>query len=179
MHQEIPRTLFIILTFLYQSHAYANRIFITEEVLFRQISWHNEFRFNNFKFTELKLVMEKKKIVQKACCFKLLYVCITGIPQVTVPATVSVNIGSTATLTCSIQANPTHNSISWQRIDGNNQATTITIDNNKYSGATVNNPTLTITNVQMSDRVNYVCFATNSVGTGQSGSLFLNVQGSK
>ncbi|XP_076112262.1 hemicentin-1-like isoform X2 [Mytilus galloprovincialis] len=102
---------------------------------------------------------------------------IGSIPQVTVPATVSVNIGSTATLTCSIQANPTHNSISWQRIDGNNQATTITIDNNKYSGATVNNPTLTITNVQMSDRVNYVCFATNSVGTGQSGSLFLNVQG--
>ncbi|XP_052061300.1 hemicentin-1-like isoform X5 [Mytilus californianus] len=102
---------------------------------------------------------------------------IGSIPQVTVPSTVSVNIGSTATLSCSVQANPTHTSVSWQRIDGNNQATTITIDNNKYSGATVNNPTLTITNVQMSDRLNYVCFATNSVGTGQSGTLFLNVQG--
>ena len=103
-----------------------------------------------------------------------------GIPQVTIPEqSYSSNIGSSVTLVCTVVANPTHNSVYWRRIETNGQVTDIAIDNSKYQGATVGNPSLTITNVQLADRLNYICFATNSVGTGQSSQTYLNVIGSK
>ena len=80
---------------------------------------------------------------------------------------------------CTVVANPTHNSVYWQRIETNSQVTDIAIDNSKYQGATVGNPSLTITNVPLADRLNYICFATNFVGTGQSSQTYLNVIGSK
>ena len=80
---------------------------------------------------------------------------------------------------CTVVANPTHNSVYWQRIETNSQVTDIAIDNSKYQGATVGNPSLTITNVQLVDRLSYICFATNYVGTGQSSQIYLNVIGSK
>ena len=80
---------------------------------------------------------------------------------------------------CTVVANPTHNTVYWRRIETNGQVTDIAIDNSKYQGATVGNPSLTITNVQLADRLNYICFATNSVGTGQSSQTYLNVIGSK
>ena len=80
---------------------------------------------------------------------------------------------------CTVVANPTHNTVYWRRIETNGQVTDIVIDNSKYQGATVGNPSLTITNVQLADRLNYICFATNSVGTGQSSQTYLNVIGSK
>ena len=75
---------------------------------------------------------------------------------------------------CTVVAN-----VYWRRIETNGQVTDIAIDNSKYQGATVADSSLTITNVQLADRLNYICFPTNSVGTGQSSQTYLNVIGSK
>lgn len=51
--------------------------------------------------------------------------------------------------------------------------------NNKYGGSTVSSPSLTISNAVVADEGYYVCYAENSVGTGQSSQTFLDVIGSK
>ncbi|XP_052103257.1 hemicentin-1-like [Mytilus californianus] len=100
-----------------------------------------------------------------------------NIPVVTVQESVySVNIGGSINLVCNIQANPPHTSVTWQKIM-NGVTTTVTISG-RFSGATVNSPTLTISNVILDDEGYYVCFATNSVGNGQSPQCFLDVIGS-
>lgn len=90
------------------------------------------------------------------------------------------NIGSTVTIGCSVSANPSETSVYWQKIQ-NGVTTTINAgsNQNKYGGSTVQSPSLQIFNVDQSDQANYVCFATNSVGTGNSQPSTLNVLGSK
>jgi hypothetical protein len=46
---------------------------------------------------------------------------------------------------------------------------------NKYSGSTSSVPSLTIFNAASSDAGTYTCFASNSVGTGQSSTTQLSV----
>ena len=81
------------------------------------------------------------------------------------------------TLTCTVTANPAHTTVYWQKIV-NSVATTVSV-NNRYSGSTVSTPSLTITNAEQSDEGFYVCYATNSIGTGNSQQTFLDVIGSK
>ena len=102
----------------------------------------------------------------------------SGIPLVNVPQpSYSVNYDGSVTLTCTVTANPTHTTVYWQRIV-NGVSTTVTLGN-RYSGSTVNTPSLTITNADQSDEGFYVCYATNSVGTGNSQQTYLDVAGSK
>lgn len=89
----------------------------------------------------------------------------------------SVNIGSSINLVCTVQANPTHTSVTWQKIV--NGATTTVQVSGRFSGASVSSPTLTISGAVLSDEGYYVCMATNSVGSGQSSQTFLDVIGSK
>ena len=83
------------------------------------------------------------------------------------------------TLTCTVTSNPAHTSVKWVRVLNNVNTDIVVTNNNKYSGATVNGPSLTINNAVSSDGGYYTCYATNSIGTGQSQSTFLNVVGSK
>lgn len=70
---------------------------------------------------------------------------------------------------CTVTSSPAHTSVYWQRISGNGVTQTITVqNNNKYSGSTVQTPSLTILTADGNDVGEYICFATNSVGTGQS-----------
>jgi hypothetical protein len=102
-----------------------------------------------------------------------------GIPIVNIPQSqYSVTVGNSITLTCTVTSNPTHTSVKWVRVL-NNVNTDIAINNNKYSGSTVNTPSLTISSADNSDGGYYTCYATNSIGTGQSQNTFLNVVGSK
>lgn len=106
---------------------------------------------------------------------------ISDIPVVTAtPLAYSVNIGSSVTLKCSVLADPLHTSVTWKKLIGGT-ASNIPITNSggKYSGATVNDPSLTINNAAFSDQGTYVCYATNSVGTGQSTQVVVAVAGSK
>ena len=106
---------------------------------------------------------------------------IAGPPIVTLSQTsFSANFGETVTLGCVISADPTYTSIYWQKVTAGNAAVTIDISNTaKYEGSTVNQPSLTIKDVGSGDIANYICFAANSVGTGQSVQGTLNVAGSK
>ncbi|XP_071166138.1 hemicentin-1-like [Mytilus edulis] len=102
---------------------------------------------------------------------------IGNIPVVTVQENVySVNIGSSINLVCNVQANPSHTSVTWRKII--NGVTTAVTVSGRFSGASVNSPTLTISNAILNDEGYYICFATNSVGTGQSSQTFLDVIGS-
>jgi hypothetical protein len=89
----------------------------------------------------------------------------------------SVNFGDSVTLECVVSGNPTHTSVSWLRVI-NGQTSSINFGLNKYSGSTVNTPSLTVNSAEISDEGNYICTATNSIGTGQSSQTFLDVVGS-
>lgn len=90
-----------------------------------------------------------------------------------------VGYGDRVTIGCTVSSNPAHTSIYWQRIR-NGVTQTITLSsNNKYSGSSVTTPSLTILNVDNNDEGDYVCYAINSVGTGQSSRGTLEVTGSK
>ena len=91
----------------------------------------------------------------------------------------SVTLGNSITLECVVTATPTHTSVQWQRIV-NGQTTNINLGtgNNKYSGSTVNTPSLTISASENSDEGYYTCSATNIAGTGTSQQTYLDVVGS-
>ena len=94
--------------------------------------------------------------------------------------TTTANYDETATIECEVVANPAATSVYWQKLTtGNNAVTIDTSTTAKYDGATVASPSLIIRNLDSSDIANYICFAANSVGTGQSGQGSLNVIGSK
>lgn len=91
----------------------------------------------------------------------------------------SINIGNTVTLDCTVTANPTENNVYWQKIvNGVTSTINSGTNTNKYAGSTVQSPSLQIFNTDQSDEATYVCFATNSIGTGQSQQTTLNVIGS-
>ena len=103
----------------------------------------------------------------------------TDIPSVTIAlSNYNANIGATVTLGCTVIASPSVTSVYWRRIV-NNQQQNIDASNSKYSGSTVSSPSLVISNAALSDEGSYVCFATNSIGTGSSQQTFLDVIGSK
>jgi hypothetical protein len=72
------------------------------------------------------------------------------------------------------------NNVQWQRNIGGS-ITTITSNTNtsKYSGSTTTTPFLTIFSASSSDAGTYTCFASNSVGTGQSTTTTLSVTESR
>lgn len=99
-------------------------------------------------------------------------------PVVTIGSNIyPVNYGNTATLGCTVVANPTQTSVSWQKIQ--NGVPSNVVVSGRYQGGTTSSPSLIISNVADTDEGFYVCSATNSVGTGQSSQTYLDVQGSK
>lgn len=89
----------------------------------------------------------------------------------------SINIANSVTLQCTVTANPSVTKVMWQRIV-NNKAVNISMTNPRYSGSTVQSPSLVISNAAGTDEGLYICMASNSVGTGQSQQTFLDVVGS-
>ena len=102
-------------------------------------------------------------------------------PTVTVQqSSYSVTTGNSVTLVCSVSSSLSITSVQWQRNVGGS-ITTINSNTNttKYSGSNTTTPSLTIFNVASSDVGTYTCFASNSVGTGQSTTTTLSDTGSK
>ena len=90
----------------------------------------------------------------------------------------SVLLGQTATLVCTITANPSATSVQWYRVINGVQSSLSTTAG-KYNTPTVTSPNLNVNNAQQSDAGYYVCTATNIVGTGTSAQTYLAVTGSK
>ena len=92
----------------------------------------------------------------------------------------SVNYGQTIQLVCTVSGNPSAQNIYWQKTK-NGVQTNINSNSNsiKYQGSTTSTPSLTILNADSNDDASYTCFATNSIGTGQSQQTQLSVVGSK
>jgi hypothetical protein len=92
----------------------------------------------------------------------------------------SVTTGNTVTLVCTVTSTLQINNVQWQRnVGGTITTITSNTNTNKYSGSTTSTPSLTIFNAASSDVGTYTCFASNSVGTGQSTTTTLSVTGSK
>lgn len=106
---------------------------------------------------------------------------ILGVPSVTVGQGYSVNLGSSITLKCTVFATPSATVVEWNKFDQNGIAYKINVasQSSKYSGGTVNTPSLTILNAEDSDETYYTCQATNAAGTGTSTQTYLDVLGSK
>ena len=104
-------------------------------------------------------------------------VTVLGLPTVTISQmSYIVNQGSNVTLNCSVSS-PTSTpvySVQWQKVIGSSYNNINTATFNKYSGSTINEPSLTILNAQSRDAGTYRCTATNSVGTAQSVAAILN-----
>jgi hypothetical protein len=105
---------------------------------------------------------------------------ISGIPVVRILQNqYTVNYGASVTLECTVTATPGHTSVQWRRtINGVQTTIAVSNNNNKYSGSAVNTPSLTINTAENGDEGFYTCYATNSVGTGNSQQTYLDVVGS-
>lgn len=103
----------------------------------------------------------------------------TDVPSVVIGSGSAVVYGGQVTISCSISSNPRAQSMSWQKTLGG-VTTTLDISNNpRYQGGTLSNPSLTISNLNLDDKGDYRCLATNTVGTGQSGPAVIDVTGGK
>lgn len=92
----------------------------------------------------------------------------------------SVNYGQTVQLVCTVSGNPSAQSVYWQKTKNGVQTNIYSNSNSiKYQGSTTSTPSLTILNADSNDAASYTCFATNSIGTGQSQQTQLSVVGSK
>lgn len=108
----------------------------------------------------------------------MIKILIIGIPVVTIlQPSYTTNYGDPVTLECTVTSNPLHTIVTWQKIV-NGQPSSLNLGNSgKYSGSTVNTPSLTISSTNLGDPGVYRCLATNVVGTGQSQDTTLTVNG--
>jgi hypothetical protein len=109
----------------------------------------------------------------------MVLVIFTDVPSVTASIVPSVTVGNSVVINCVVTAEPQETAIVWQKVINGVRTTLSISSNNRYSGGTVNTPSLTIGNVQDSDEGLYICQATNSVGTGSSNQVSLDVIGGK
>lgn len=65
----------------------------------------------------------------------------------------------------------------WYKIINGNSVSLDLTNSDKYSGSLIDTPSLTIFGATNQDEGDYVCSATNSVGTTRSSQTFLDVRG--
>lgn len=87
-------------------------------------------------------------------------------------------VTSNITLACNVSATPNVTSVVWQK-GSTNETTDIGIDQVKYSGGTVDDPSLTILHLENDDAGCFTCTAENLVGIGTSDQIYVNITGGK
>ncbi|XP_063411625.1 hemicentin-1-like [Mytilus trossulus] len=100
-----------------------------------------------------------------------------GTPLVTIPVSrYFSNYGTEVTMECEVTATPPGYIIFWEK-NVNGIKTVINAESPGTRGSTINNPSLTILNVTITDSGSYSCLAKNKVGTGHSQYISLTVHG--
>lgn len=84
------------------------------------------------------------------------------------------HFGEELTINCSVQSNPIHEKVYWEKRNGD-EVTTLTSQTKGIRGITIVVPSLTIIFVTSTDTGSYICYAKNSVGVGKSKTIMLNV----
>ncbi|XP_021370015.1 neural cell adhesion molecule 1-B-like [Mizuhopecten yessoensis] len=105
-----------------------------------------------------------------------------SIPSVSINSSAyDVTLGGTALLQASATASAGWEitTIYWKRTMSNNVTITLDVDGDKYEGGTISSPSLVVHDVDSGDEGNYVCYAVNSIGISESGTISLSVIGSK
>lgn len=119
------------------------------------------------------------KIYRKYDLYFIQWCFLTGIPIVTAESDSSVvSYGQNHTIRCNIKSVPVFTIIYWQQISN---GTTINITSNSpgITGITISTPSITILKATPSNSGQYMCFAVNIAGIGQSISINLNVVGGR
>ena len=83
------------------------------------------------------------------------------------------------TLYCFVSADPGVYHVFWQILESSGQYVTLNLDGDKYTPLSVDSPSLTIHEAQLSDSGTYRCGAKNIVGTRYSSEFTLQVIGGK
>lgn len=115
-------------------------------------------------------------------CTSIIYY-FTDAPVVVISQTTSSFDGQgrqSINIPCSYMSNPAATSVFWTKynpVAGTNSGNTklVEIDGNKYQGANLNSPSLTIYNLDRSDAGSYRCSASNIIGLGESNYVTLNI----
>ncbi|CAG2194107.1 unnamed protein product [Mytilus edulis] len=95
---------------------------------------------------------------------------VNDVPDVTITQPSQGSSGQAITIQCSYISNPKASHVKWSK---GNQG--ITVDDYKYNGGSLSNPSLTIINLAASDQGSYRCSVVNSVGQGDSSYVTLSV----
>ncbi|XP_071123087.1 uncharacterized protein [Mytilus edulis] len=85
--------------------------------------------------------------------------------------TIKAFTGDTITLKCVYESNPEPSVVFWKR-DGE----ILNVSVSKYNGSTINEPSLTIVNIDHFDSGAYVCAVVNNIGTGYSSKILLLIK---
>ncbi|CAG2213577.1 unnamed protein product [Mytilus edulis] len=89
-------------------------------------------------------------------------------PNVTITTTpVQGKKGQSVEIPCEFTSYPFATSVTWTKIVGE-QSSQLNLNGNKYQGANVTHPSLTILDLQASDIADYRCSVLNTVGVGNS-----------
>ena len=85
--------------------------------------------------------------------------------------------GQSVTLECAVSAVPDVNDVFWEVVDTNGQYVALDMYTERYKGSSVNMPSLTIQNTNVSDSGTYRCCASNDVGPSQGSTVSLQISG--
>ena len=89
-----------------------------------------------------------------------------------------VAVGEFVILQCTVTSDTPVTAVKWTKTFNGRTQYIVTSGNSRYSGGTINSPTLGITKAVYSDMGYYTCWATNTEGTTSSQQTYLNVSGS-
>jgi len=104
---------------------------------------------------------------------------VTDLPVVTIPfKTNEVTVGGSIIIQCTVSSDLAVTAVKWTKTLNGQTQIIPTHGNFRYTGGTINSPSLGITQATLADEGSYTCSATNFIGTTSSQQTYLYISGS-